>query len=372
MANYVILDTSIYRELGLKFNEHIDYKNLCAFTLHTDGEVLLSNIVIEEFSNYYESILESKVNSYLKSKKDLIRDPYFESAEITEKDITSDIKKAKDFFRKTLQNDPIHEHRISILRPTMISGLELTKFILQSKETKDSNVQIRDYLIWDSVLNFAKEESEDRIEKVSRRKITFEKSIITFISKDKGFEENELFKTLLTNYKVDNVEVLKSIPEFLEKKGFYFDFITESLIQEKITPKRILNDLSKDIGALLSYVSERYHENCYEKTIEESEIEKIEVLEHYTYIDSKDNKHKFTANLKVWVRVVFEKDEVGYKESLLIENKRWRSLETYDQLKRPYFQKPILFFYGGLVNVERKSIKSVRFLDYMPDMYLND
>jgi len=370
MANYVVLDTSIYRELGLKFNEHIDYKNLCAFTLNTDGEVLISNIVIEEFSNYYESILESKVSSFLKSKKDLIRDPYFESKEITEKEITSDINKAKELFRATLQTDPFHNSSISILKPTMISGLELTKFILQSRESKDSNIQIRDYLIWDSVLNFAKEESEDRIEKFFGRKITYEKSIVTFISKDKGFEENELFKNLQIEYGVNNIEVLKSIPEFLEKKGFYFNFITASLIKDKITPKRILKDLSKDIGALLSYVSERYHKNCYEKAIEESEIEKIEVIEHYTYIDSKDNKHKFTANLKVWVRIVFEKDEVGYIESLLKENNRWRSLETYDKLKRPYFQKPILFFYGGLVNVERKSIKSIRFLDFIPGMYL--
>ena len=163
MANYVVLDTSIYRELGLKFNKHIDYKNLCAFTMHTDGEVLLSNIVLEEFSNYYESILLSKTNAYVKANKDLIRDPYFKSTEIVEKDINSDLQKAIDFFRTTLQNDPNHGLRISILKPTMISGLELTKFILQSKEKQDSNLQIRDYLIWDSVLNFAKEVSEDRI-----------------------------------------------------------------------------------------------------------------------------------------------------------------------------------------------------------------
>ena len=50
----------------------------------------------------------------------------------------------------------------------------------------------------------------------------------------------------------------------------------------------------------------------------------------------------------------------------------WGSLETYDELKRPYFKKPILFFYGGLVNVDRQTIKSVRFLDYMPVMYLNE
>ena len=129
--------------------------------------------------------------------------------------------------------------------------------------------------------------------------------------------------------------------------------------------------MNKDIGALLSYVSERYNKNCYEKMIEESEIEKVEVLEHYTYIDSTDKKFKFTANLKVWVRVVFEKDEIGYKESLLNENKSWRSLETYDKLKRPYFQKPILFLYGGLVNIDNKSIESIRLLNYMPEMYID-
>ncbi|WP_276168376.1 PIN domain-containing protein [Zobellia alginiliquefaciens] len=372
MANYVVLDTSIYRELGLKFNENLDYKNLCAFTMNTDGEVLLSDIVLEEFSNYYESVLNYKTSAYIKANKDLVRDPYFNSPNEIESGVKKELDKAIKNFRDTLQKDPIHNHNISVLRPTLISGLVLTKFILDSKETKDSNIQIRDYLIWDSVLNFAKEENEDRITKIGCRKITFNKSIVTFITKDKGFGKNEIFQNLLREYKIDNLEVINSIPEFLERKGFYFDFVTSELIKEKITFNRILKDLSKDIGALLSYVSERYNSNCYDKKIEESEIEKVEVLEHYTYIDSNDNKHKFTANLKVWVRVVFEKDENGYKESLKIEESRWRSLETYDEQKRPYFQKPIMFFYGGLVNLDRKSIKSIRFLDYIPDMYLDE
>ncbi|MBV6646815.1 MAG: DUF4935 domain-containing protein [Cyclobacteriaceae bacterium] len=371
MANYVVLDTSIYRELGLKFSEHLDYKNLCAFTINTDGEVLLSLIVFEEFTSYYRSVLNSKTSSYLKANKDLIRDPFFKSPVDLEKNIASEFEKAVELFRNTLKNEP-QGGPMSILRPTMINGLELTKFILNSKETEESNVQIRDYLIWDSVLAFAKEESEDRIEKFARRKVTFEKSLITFITKDKGFEKNILFQNLLKQYDIDNVEVLKSIPEFLEKKGFYFDFVTTDLIKKKIPPERILKDLNKDIGALLSYVSERYHKNCYEKKVEEAEISKVEVLEHYTYIDSKDGKHKFTSHLKVWINVVFEKDEHGYQESLERKTSQWRSLETYDHLKRPFFNKPLLFFYGGLVNVQRRSIKSVRFLDYMPDMFLDE
>lgn len=372
MANYVVLDTSVYRELGLKFNENLDYRNLCAFTMNTDGEVLLSLIVLEEFSNYYESVLDSKTNAYLKANKDLIRDPYFDSPEEIEKEVKKKFDRALNHFRETLQNEPIHETRISILKPTMISGLELAKFILDSKETKDSNVQIRDYLIWDSVLNFAKSENEDRVMKLGRRTVTFEKNLVTFITKDKGFGENEIFQNLKEEYDIDNLEIVSSISEFLENKGFYFDFVTTELIKQKITPNRILKDLTKDIGALLSYVSERYHKNCYEKEVVSSEIENVEVLESYTYIDSKDGKHKFTANLKVWVKVVFEKDEEGYEERQNVDKKRWGSLETYDNEKRPYFQKPLLFFYGGLVNVERKTIKSVKFLDYMPDLYLNE
>lgn len=373
MANYVILDTSIYRELGLKFYDNLDYRNLCRFTLNTDGEVLLSNIVLEEFCNFYKISLTQKTNALLKSNQDLVRDPFFETQAINTKKLEKDYKKAAGKFLKTVREDPVHEHPIPILSPTMISGLELTKFILESRETKESNVQIRDYLIWDSVLSFAKKESTDRVTRFGKRKITLKKSIITFITKDKGFEENDLFQQLKKRYEVDNVMVEKSITDFLEKKGFYFNFITAELIEQKISSKRILKDLSKDIGALLSYVSKRYHKNCYEKAIIESEIERVEVIEHFTYLDSEDAKHKFTAHLKVWVRVVFEKDESGYKESLEIKKSNensYRSLETYDEEHRPFFQKPILFFYGGLVDIDKKSIKSIRFFDYMPDIYI--
>jgi predicted nucleic acid-binding protein len=373
MANYVILDTSIYRELGLKFHDNLDYKNLCRFTINTDGEVLLSNIVLEEFCNFYKTNLNQKTNALLKSNQDLVRDPYFETKAIIKDKLEKDYKKATDKFLETVKADPIHGHPIAIVSPTMINGLELTKFILESREIKESNIQIRDYLIWDSVLSFAKEESTDRVTRFGKRKVTFKKSLITFISKDKGFEENELFQQLKKQYNVDNVMVEKSITDFLEKKGFYFNFITAELIKQKITAKRISTDLSKDIGALLSYVSERYHKNCYEKAIVESEIERVEVIEHFTYLDSEDSKHKFTAHLKVWVRVVFEKDESGYKESLEIKKSNenaYGSLETYDEQRRPFFQKPILFFYGGLVDIDKKNIKSIRFFDYMPDMYI--
>lgn len=372
MANYVILDTSIYRELGFKFNENVDYKNLCNFTMNTDGEVLLSNIVIEEFTNFYKESLKSKTNAFLKSSNDLKRDGFFESTDLKTIDVEKEFDKAIKKFRKTLSIDPVKKHRIAILKPTQIDGLELTKFILESRESKESNVQIRDYLIWDSILNFAFLESEDRIVKSGRRKIKYTKSILTFITRDKGFEENVLFKRLKENYGADNVEVEKSISNFLHKKGFNFNFITSELLIQKIKKERILKDLTKDIGALLSYVSGRYSSNCYDKKVEKSEIEKIEIIEYYTYKDSEDDKYKFIAHLKVFPNVVYEVDEEGYNESLETNKTKTYlgNLETYDNEKRPYFKEPILFMYGGLVNIERKTIKSIRFIDFLPWMYI--
>ena len=368
----MILDTSIYRELGFKFNENIDYQNLCNFTMNTDGEVLLSNIVIEEFTNFYKESLKTKTNSYLKSTNDLKRDAFFKSPQLNSDDVEREFKKAIEKFRKTLSIEPVKKHRIAVLQPTQIDGLELTKFILESRESKESNIQIRDYLIWDSILNFAFLESEERIIKSGRRKIKFNKSIVTFITKDKGFEENVLFQRLQENYGVDNVKVEKSILNFLHKKGFNFNFITSELLLQKIKKERILKDLSKDIGALLSYVSGRYSSNCYEKKVEKSEIEKVEVIEYYTYKDSEDDKYKFIAHLKVFPNVVYEADEEGYNESLEINKEKTYlgNLETYDSEKRPYFKEPILFMYGGLVNIERETIRSIRFIDFLPWMYI--
>jgi len=342
--------------------------------VNTDGEVLLSNIVLEEFSNFYKTQLKQKTNLLLKANNDLERDPYFHTNILDDIKVAAEYQKAVNKFRDTLRNDPVTGYGTATLQPTMIDGLELTKFILESKETKESNVQIRDYLIWDSVLNFARKQSVDQVTYSGKRKIIFKKSMVTFISKDKGFEKNELFQHLKNRYDIDNIEVEGSITSFLQKKGFYFDFITARMIELKITPTRILKDLSKDIGVLLSYVSKRYYHNWFEKDIVNSEIEKVEVLEHFTYLDSEVNRYKFTANLKVWVKVVFERDEEGYKESLetlnLDKDVFGGNLETYDELQRPYFRKPILFYYGGLVNIEKKSIVSVQFLDYMPFAYL--
>lgn len=64
MHDYIILDTCIFRELGLKFYENVDYVNLYSFSIATKGEVIISRIVAEEFLHHYKTELLKKKDSY--------------------------------------------------------------------------------------------------------------------------------------------------------------------------------------------------------------------------------------------------------------------------------------------------------------------
>src|ERR1700720_3413303 len=132
MPNILIIDTSIYRELGLKFNQNIDYKNLCRFAVATNIEVSISSIVIEEFENYYKAQLLKKCSDYENSVSSLTSDPFFKvTAAFAE--IQNEVKSAIKAFRRQLQSDPNHNTPLSLLPNWYIDVLLLTKFILEAK-----------------------------------------------------------------------------------------------------------------------------------------------------------------------------------------------------------------------------------------------
>ena len=367
MANFVILDTSIYRELGLRFDENLDYKNLCNFTIHTDSEVLISTIVIEEFANYYKTRLLKKQNDYDNIVSSLERDPYFHTDKQFH-NISTDIEKAITKFRKKIHSDPNHNVRIPLLNHTYIDALHLTNFILDSKNQVEAKIQVRDYLIWDSILSEALNQSVDKVEKFGKRKIKLDKGIIYFITKDKIFQEGELFIKRQKELGVLNIEIFNSIPQFLHKKGFNIAFLNAETILNKISNSKVLKDLSKDLGSLLSYVSPRYDsDECNKRKVINAEIIDKEIIEFYSYYDDADKKPKYVAHLKVYVNVVFEKDNDYNKEA---GTEYGHYLETYDNKGRPYYKSPILFIYRGLLDEEKQTIKSVQFIDFIPDLYV--
>jgi hypothetical protein len=366
MPSYVIIDTSIYRELGLKFYDNIDYINLSGFTVATDTELLISTIVKEEFLNFYKSSLIKKSQEYVSSINALKRDPHFNTENVSFEEIDNAIEDSLKIFENKISNIPQHNSPFAPLKHTYIDALELTKFILESRNQGVNNIQVRDFLIWDSIIQIAKEESKDRIEKFGKTKVRFEKGRIYFIAKDKIFSENQLFQVRAKKYGLTNIEVFNSIPEFLHKKGFNIPFLTQTLILTRIKDARILKDLSVDVGALLSYINDSYtSKDCDDRKVVLSDIVKKEIIEYYSYKDTIDEKFKFVAHLKVYVNVVFEGSEID--ESLPSGS---YGLSTYDNEGRPYFNAPILFIYRGLLDVGRGAIKTIQFVDFLPFVYI--
>jgi hypothetical protein len=368
MSNYIILDSSIYRELGLQFINHIDYINLCGFAIATEYEVLFSTIVKEELFDFYKTNLTKKYLGYQKSIDSLKRDPFFDD-NVSFSDISKVIDKSLEKYYKQLDLIPKYKTHLSILKHTTIDALELTRILLEFKNQEISNVQIRDYLIWDSVLQLALQESTDRIIKLSKRKITLEKGTINFITRDKIFHESNIFKRKREEMKISNIKIFHSIPEFLSSKGFNVSFLTEKLLINKISNEKIIRDLQNDIGALLSYVNSSYSEvECSNRKVELCEIEKKEIEEFYSYKEEVNGKFKYVVHLKVYVNVIFEKDSVE-TERLSINPS---GLNTYDNSGRPVFKEPILFIYSGLLNAENKTIKSIKFIDFLPWLYITN
>lgn len=282
--------------------------------------------------------------------------------------IDLEIEKSLKSFKDRIANDPKFNHGISILPDSKISGVQLTKFILDSKNSA-SNVQVRDYLIWDSLLAFAKENSRDTVSSIGRKKIVYQKSNIVFITRDNGYTTNPLFQKLKASYDVENIDVVASIPQYLSKRGWNLSFLTKKLIAQKITKDRILRDLDKDINCLITYINPIYNE-CFEMAeVISRSIEAIKIEEYYSHLDAKDNKYRYVVHLKVYLDVLFKRPDI-YDPHARSDGARY--LETYDIEKRPKFNAPVLFMYEGLLDLTRETIKSVKMIDFLPWAYLHD
>jgi len=368
MHDYIVLDTCILRELGFKFYENVDYVNLFSFSMATNGEVIISSIVEEEFLHHFKMELFKKKESYHASVNALKRHPFFEFHKQPDTNIDLEIEKSLKRFKERIVHDPKFNHGISVLPNTKISGFQLTKFILDSKNSAP-NVQVRDYLIWDSLLAFAKENSTDIVSSIGRNKIVHKKSNIVFITKDNGYATNPLFQELKSSYGVENIDVVGSIPQYLSKRGWNLSFLTKKLIAQKITKERILKDLDKDINCLITYINPIFNE-CYEMAeVISKAIETIEIEEYYSHLDAKDNKYKYVVHLKVYLDVLFKRPDIYDPHA---RNEGARYLETYDIEKRPKFNAPVLFMYEGLLDVTKETIKSIKMIDFLPWVYLHD
>jgi len=310
--------------------------------------------------------LLKKSHQYQQNVAALQRDSLFPAGNFDFPDINEAISESIESFKKKLNEDPKHHLRVTILPETEMNGLELTAFILSSKQAGVTNLQVRDYLLWDSILNYAKKYGVDEQVKMGRRTVTYKKSLITFITKDKGFEKNPLFQALKERYGVDNLEIKSSIPQYFHHKGHNQPFLTPATLLNKINAQRIMKDLEKDLTALITYIDPAFDEGWEQTIVKQAEIRQIELLEYYSYQDTEDKQFKYVAHLKVYLYISYETAVMPLKPSGVS-----RYLETFDAAGRPVFECPVLYIYGGLLNIKRKSLTSLRLIDMLPWLYIN-
>lgn len=372
MATYVIFDTCIYRQLGIKFQDNLDYRNFCGFLVATDNEMLVSEIVVKEFVGFYSKQLENKISNYQNSINNLIRDPFIDTDTLKVKSLEKAKNHAIEKFREAILNDPNHGHPFARIQTVDIPSLNLVDFIIDSNNKGIKNLQIRDFLIWVSLLNFALEVNEDRHVKIGDEERTFEACDIAFITNDSGFSENELFKIEKNKYKIDNLEIYNSIPQFLNRLGYNLPFVNKELIITCITNEDIKQGLLSDSGCFLSYISPRYNsEICMDRKIVEFKVNNYEIIEFYSFIEN--TKYKYVAHLKVFPEIIYECDEdlhTFYKYIENLDSNKSFYLESYDSQNRPIFKVPILYMISGDLDTEKMTIKTKELIDFIPDRYI--
>jgi len=349
----VYLDSNIYRQLGLKFKENIDYKNLTHLLETSANEFGLLEVVFAELTDYYKNdIFGTILSDHEKLYKRYQNNPYLSDIEIPE--TTIPLKDAMEAVSIDLKHEKFFSE-LSNVEPQF-----LLDFLLHNKRLgKKDNT--RDFLIFNTLIYLCKEHDED---------------YLVLISQDEIFTTNDFFRKTLTKEKITNLKFYTSISEFIKDFGPKLDFITHELILEKIGKAEIKKELLKDIKCFPSYVSQYYYEKKENEVpdLENLDVGKITVNDFYVVKDYKNNTLTITATLKVKIKAIYKpesnKEELDEYLNTLEKRPYSRHKNNFDKDGRPIFENSVLFIFEGIVDEKHSSLDKLHFVDFMPDYFI--
>lgn len=348
MTGFIVLDTNIYRQLGLRFFEHLDYVNITNFCNASGFEMSICETVLREYLDYFEKeIIQSKIEK-LQSITDSINSiPFFKRIRLPKMD--TNVKDALVKFKEQI-NSPHFK-----IKTNYINTNRLTEFLLENKQIKEST---RDFLIWESLVEFAKNRKDDKI---------------CFITNDHIFKSNTSLRKGIGKNILNRIEIYDSITDFLSKNGYKIDFVTLSFLEENLDYEMIITDLFRSPSEILSYISsDYYHFKGMVRTLKK-EIEYKKVDKFYTYIDPSDNKQKFLAHVILKPLLIYkilpsykpDRSKLTDWEIVVSED----SLNTYDPHGNPMYNQEVLSLVGGILDLETKTIASQEVYDCFLDYY---
>jgi hypothetical protein len=349
MINIIVIDTNIFRALGPKFFEKIDYLSLEDYCYSSASEIIVPETVIAEFINYYDKeIIQKNIYEIEQAYSKLLKLNKFENIE------KPDLKKIGIEQLEYIENK-LTENRIRPFLNPNISENELVNFLIENKqENKKDNT--RDYIIWTNTLEIAE---------------NYRKENVILISNDKIFKKNESFQRIKNKRKIKNLSVFDSIANFLSIYGFKSEKLTKELIIKHIPVSTIKKELEKDKNSIPSYISQFYYFSKRNFKLEKFEIQNIEIEEFYSHKDPKTNEIKVIVHVNVKVLMIFEPEKNLEKLNDFLNNlgtkpKKNFYPNSFDKDGRPIFDDWILFHFGLVFNENKSEIEQMEFYDFFP------
>lgn len=349
----VYLDSNIYRQLGLKFKENIDFKNLSNLLETSGNEFGLLEVVLEELMDYYKNdIFGAIFTDHERLYKRYQANPYLD--DITIPETTIPFNKALESVKSDLKT------KMFFSRLPEVQSKFILDFLLQNKRLgKKDNT--RDFLIFYTLVTLCKEHNED---------------YLVLISQDEIFTTNDFFKKTLVSESVKNLKVYPSITDFIKDFGPKIEFITTELLLGTIDKNAIEQELLKDIKCFPSYVSQYYYEKK-EKEVPEIEsliLGELKIDDFYVVKDYKTNQLKVNVTIEVPIKATFQpetkKEELNEYLSSIEKRQYSRHRNNFDEDGRPIFENSVLFIFEGEVNEAKNSIDKLVFVDFIPDYFI--
>lgn len=335
MSGIIVFDTNTYRQLGLNFSKHIDYVNLRVFCTSSGYALAISEIVALEFTDYFKrEVIEERISEFQKSLKYLTAIPSFETIQVLKLDGAK--KKALSKFKSKLN---LGTFTISYEKTDV---KKLAEFLVENKFLKLKD-NARDYLIWNSLIEYLAKNLGNTV---------------NFISCDKIFTNNKKLREGINEKILNRLKIYETISDFLFHHEFKIDFITLSYLEKVIDYKKVVANIFKDTISMFSYTmnkaSNYYTMNKATKfygkyDLCSKEILVQEIIKYYTYQDPNDKKYKFLAQLVIKPSVSFNVFPVCESD----EKTDWRNL---DEKGNPKFEENIFILIGGIIDMENKNI----------------
>lgn len=345
----IALDTNVYRQLGLTFYEHPDYKSLDDYCYSSGAHMMIALTVIWEYLAYYKhEVLEKSTADLLKNFERLQKLPEFKSLK------TPTLAKRSE-RQLNLIKQKLTEYKEVIKTGAFFDEEQLIDFLIANKnENKKDNT--RDYLIWLSLLFSAYNNDEDQV---------------IFISDDRIFTENGYFKDVAAHYKISNVKVFTSISAFLSIYGFKSPDLTADVILNAIPIEPISEALLEHKNDIPSHISRFYYHTERDFKLELYALKGIRLQSFYAHKDLENDEVAIIAHVMADVDMRYEPEPQADELAAYLASPKPNRyfLETFDEKGRPIFQEEMLFLYRLTYDEKQKKITSATYIDFFPDEY---